>query len=508
MLIKKRLKFYTYIQKYAYYAIELHIILHLFYNSVTLAKKIPNYGINFIGYIRKKKKESGVKNKMKKLKMASCALVAGLMFSGLTPNVFAEDKISDVKSQINTQNDTLHKQQQERDELQKQMNDLNKTIQGLDKSVQENASKLDETTKKVADTEQLIEKKNKNIAELQTKIAKREELLRKRLVALQEQPNTNVVTEVLVNSKNIADLVDRLNSVSKILESDEDIMKTQQEDQANVKKDVETVKTKQKELKEAQAQIETAKKELDAEKAKKATAVNDLSGKMDTVVTSMTSTEDQLKELEQQALKLQQIAEKEAQEKAAQEVAAQKQAEQAAQQAQAATQPAQAPAQPAQTPAQPAAPANNDGQDKKEEPKKKEEKKATPAPTPVPGNDNEGRQDVVSKAKGLVGLKYVWGSASISNGGFDCSGLISYVYGLGRQDTRGLWNSVQKISASEAKPGDLIFLQGTYRAGVSHVGIYIGGGQMIHAADESTGVTYGSVNSSYNQKHFLGYGRL
>ncbi|MDA1770194.1 NlpC/P60 family protein [Bacillus cereus] len=475
----------------------------MFYKNVTLAKKIPNYGINFIGYIRKKKKESGVKNKMKKLKMASCALVAGLMFSGLTPNVFAEDKISDVKSQINTQNDTLHKQQQERDELQKQMNDLNKTIQGLDKSVQENASKLDETTKKVSDTEQLIEKKNKDIAELQTKIAKREELLRKRLVALQEQPNTNVVTEVLVNSKNVADLVDRLTSVSKILESDEDIMKTQQEDQASVKKDVATVKEKQKELKEAQAQIETAKKELDAEKEKKATAVNDLSGKMDTVVTTMTSTESQLKELEQQALKLQQIAEKEAQEKAAQEAAAQKQAEQAAKDAQA--QPAQ---QPAQTQAQPAAPANNAVQAPKEEPKK-EEKKATATPAPeVPADNGSGRQDVVSKAKGLVGLKYVWGSASISNGGFDCSGLISYVYGLGRQDTRSLWSSVQKISASEAKPGDLIFLQGTYREGVSHVGIYIGGGQIIHAADESTGVTYGSVNSSYNQKHFLGYGRL
>ncbi|MED1041371.1 NlpC/P60 family protein [Bacillus mycoides] len=438
---------------------------------------------------------------MKKLKMASCALVAGLMFSGLTPNVFAEDKISDVKSQINTQNDTLHKQQQERDELQKQMNDLNKTIQGLDKSVQENASKLDETTKKVSDTEQLIENKNKDIAELQTKIAKREELLRKRLVALQEQPNTNIVTEVLVNSKNVADLVDRLASVSKIMESDEDIMKTQQEDQTNVKKDVETVKEKQKELKEAQAQIETAKKELDVEKEKKATAVNDLSGKMDTVVTTMTSTEGQLKELEQQALKLQQIAEKEAQEKAAQEAAAQKQAEQAAKEAQAQQ------AAPAQAPAEQAAPANNAGQAQKEEPKKEEAKKPTPVPVPVPDTQG-GRQDVVEKARGLVGLKYVWGSASISNGGFDCSGLISYVYGLGRQDTRSLWSSVQKISASEAKPGDLIFLQGTYREGVSHVGIYIGGGQIIHAADESTGVTYGSVNSSYNQKHFLGYGRL
>ncbi len=432
--------------------------------------------------------------------MASCALAAGLMFSGLTPNVFAEDKISDVKSQINTQNDTLHKQQQERDELQKQMNDLNKTIQGLDKSVQENASKLDETTKKVADTEQLIEKKNKDIAELQTKIAKREELLRKRLVALQEQPNTNVVTEVLVNSKNIADLVDRFNSMSKILESDEDIMKTQQEDQVNVKKDVETVKEKQKELKEAQAQIETAKKEFDAEKAKKETAVNDLSGKMDTVVTTMTSTESQLKDLEKQALQLQRIAEEEAQAKAAQEAAAQKQAEQAAKAK-------EAQAQPAQAPAQPAAPANNAGQAQKEEPKKEEPKKEQPkkeepkkedsTPAPYVGG-------VIAKAQQQLGKPYVWGSASPSNGGFDCSGFISYIFGVGRQDVAGYWNSVSKVSSPQ--PGDLVFFQGTYKAGPSHIGIYVGDGQMIHASDK--GIAYGDINSSYNQKHFLGYGRF
>ncbi|HDR7712173.1 TPA: C40 family peptidase [Bacillus cereus] len=466
----------------------------MFYKNVTLAKKIPNYGINFIGYIRKKKKESGVKNKMKKLKMTSCALVAGLMFSGLTPNVFAEDKISDVKSQINTQNDTLHKQQQERDELQKQMNDLNKTIQGLDKSVQENAAKLDETTKKVSDTEQLIEKKNKDIAELQTKIAKREELLRKRLVALQEQPNTNVVTEVLVNSKNVADLVDRLTSVSKILESDEDIMKTQQEDQASVKKDVATVKEKQKELKEAQAQIETAKKELDAEKEKKAAAVNDLSGKMDTVVTSMTSTEGQLKELEKQALQLQRIAEEEAQAKAAQEAAAQKQAEQAAKAAQ---------AQPAQAPAEQAAPANNGGQAQKEEPKKEAPKaeKKTPEQNSAPTPPDTG---VIGKAKQYLGKPYVWGSASPSNGGFDCSGFISYIFGVGRQDVAGYWNSVSKVGSPQ--PGDLVFFQGTYKPGPSHIGIYVGNGQMIHASDK--GIAYGDINSSYNKKHFLGYGRF
>ncbi len=463
-----------------------------------ISKKNPELWYKFYRLYTEKEKESGVKNKMKKLKMASCALVAGLMFSGLTPNVFAEDKISDVKSQINTQNDTLHKQQQERDELQKQMNDLNKTIQGLDKSVQENAAKLDETMKKVSDTEQLIEKKNKDIAELQTKIAKREELLRKRLVALQEQPNTNVVTEVLVNSKNVADLVDRLTSVSKILESDEDIMKTQQEDQASVKKDVATVKEKQKELKEAQAQIETAKKELDAEKEKKATAVNDLSGKMDTVVTSMTSTEGQLKELEKQALQLQRIAEEEAQAKAAQEAAAQKQAEQAAKAAQ---------AQPAQAPAEQAAPANNGGQAQKEEPKKEEPKKEEPKKEAPKQEEKKAAPNVggvIGKAQSYLGLPYVWGSASPSNGGFDCSGFISYIFGVGRQDVRGYWNSVSKVDSPQ--PGDLVFFQGTYKAGPSHIGIYVGNGQMIHASDK--GIAYGDINSSYNQKHFLGYGRF
>ncbi|MBY0595778.1 C40 family peptidase [Bacillus bingmayongensis] len=437
---------------------------------------------------------------MKKLKMASCALAAGfMMFSVVTPNVFAE-KIEDVKTEINAQNDTLHKQQQERDELQKQMNDLNKTVEGLDKSVQENAAKLDETTKQVEETQALIEKKNQNIADLQTKIAKREDLLRKRLVALQEQPNTNVVTEVVVNSKNIADLVDRLTSVSKILESDEDIMKTQQEDQATVKKDVETVKEKQKELKEAQAKIETAKQELDAEKAKKQEAVTDLSGKMDTVVNSMTSTEDQLKELELQALQLQRIAEQEAQEKAAQEAAAKKQAEEAQKQQAAQAAPAQEATKEAVAPAKKEEPKAEEP--KKEEPKKEEPKKEQPKQDePAPSGNAGG---VIGKAQKYLGMPYVWGSASPSNGGFDCSGFISYIYGVGRQDVAGYWNSVSKVSSPQ--PGDLVFFQNTYKAGPSHIGIYVGNGQMIHAGDK--GIAYSSLSSSYNQAHFLGYGRL
>ena len=404
---------------------------------------------------------------MKKLKIASCALAAGfMMFSVVTPNAFAED----VKTQIQQQNDTLHKQQQERDDIQKQMDELNKKIADLDKSVQENEAKIAETNKQIEEAQKSIDKKNTEIADLQTKIAQREELLKKRLVALQEKPNTNVVTEVVVNSKSLADLIDRLTSVSQILNSDQDIMKMQQNDQDKVKKDVDLVKAKQAELKDAQAKLETTKKDLDAQKAQQQTAANDLSAKMQTVVSSMTSTESQLKDLEKQALVLQRLSEEQA--------------------AAAAPAPAQAQAQ-TPAPAQASQGGSNGGGQ---------------AAQPKQPAANAG--GVIGKAQSLIGMKYVWGSSSPSNGGFDCSGLVSYVYGLGHQTTSDLWGSVQKISASEAQPGDLIFFQGTYRAGVSHVGIYIGGGQMIHAADERTGVTYGNVNSSYNQAHFLGYGRL
>ncbi|MGF9964094.1 NlpC/P60 family protein [Bacillus rhizoplanae] len=409
---------------------------------------------------------------MKKLKIASCALAAGfMMFSVVTPNAFAE-KIDDVKTQIQQQNDTLHKQQQERDDLQKQMDELKNTIQGLDKSVQENEAKLAETTKQVEDTQKLIEQKNNEIADLQTKIAQREELLKKRLVALQEKPNTNVVTEVVVNSKSLADLIDRLTSVSQILNSDQDIMKTQQADQDKVKKDVETVKAKQKELKDAQAKIETAKQELDAEKAKKQAAIDDLSAKMQTVVNGMTSTEGQLKDLEKQALYLQSLAEQEA-----------KQTTQT-------TQPTQQPAN------------NGGGQ------ASGSNSKPAPAPAPAPaqggGGNSAPASGVIGKAQQYLGMPYVWGSASPSNGGFDCSGFISYIYGVGRQDVAGYWNSVQHIS--DPQPGDLVFFQGTYKAGPSHIGIYVGNGQMIHAADK--GISYGSLSSKYNQDHFLGYGRF
>lgn len=119
---------------------------------------------------------------------------------------------------------------------------------------------------------------------------------------------------------------------------------------------------------------------------------------------------------------------------------------------------------------------------------------------------------MIQEAEKYLGRAYVWGGASPETG-FDCSGFVSWVinnsgngWDVGRQTAEGLRGSCAAVSPSEAKPGDLIFFQGTYNtSGASHVGIYAGNGMMIHAGNP---VKYSNINTPYWQGHFLSYGRI
>lgn len=120
--------------------------------------------------------------------------------------------------------------------------------------------------------------------------------------------------------------------------------------------------------------------------------------------------------------------------------------------------------------------------------------------------------NMIREAEKYLGYPYVWGGSSPSTS-FDCSGFVSWVinncgngWSVGRQTANGLKNLCDIIPPSEAKPGDLIFFQGTYgTTGASHVGIYVGGGMMIHCGNP---ISYASVESSYWQEHFYCYGRI
>ena len=117
---------------------------------------------------------------------------------------------------------------------------------------------------------------------------------------------------------------------------------------------------------------------------------------------------------------------------------------------------------------------------------------------------------LIAEAEKYLGYPYVWGGSNPDTS-FDCSGFVSYVLtnsGLvntGRLGAQGLYNVCAPVSKANAQLGDLIFFVGTYDTpGVSHVGIYVGDGVMIHCGDP---IQYTSINSSYWQQHFYAFGR-
>lgn len=119
---------------------------------------------------------------------------------------------------------------------------------------------------------------------------------------------------------------------------------------------------------------------------------------------------------------------------------------------------------------------------------------------------------MIHEAEKYLGYPYVWGGASPSTS-FDCSGFVSWVinnsgngWNVGRQTAEGLRGCCAYVSPAQAKPGDLIFFQGTYdTAGASHVGIYVGNGMMIHCGNP---IKYSSIETAYWQEHFMAFGRL
>lgn len=119
---------------------------------------------------------------------------------------------------------------------------------------------------------------------------------------------------------------------------------------------------------------------------------------------------------------------------------------------------------------------------------------------------------LIVEAEKYLGFPYVFGGSTPQTS-FDCSGFVCWVYtqsgvyNLPRTTAQGIFDQCAVVPKDEAKPGDLIFFTGTYASGspVSHIGIYVGGGQMLHCGSP---IQYTSTETNYWRGHFYAIGRL
>lgn len=138
-----------------------------------------------------------------------------------------------------------------------------------------------------------------------------------------------------------------------------------------------------------------------------------------------------------------------------------------------------------------------------EEANKATSKSASTATASTSGNGSS----IVATAKQYIGSSYVYGGSSPS--GFDCSGFTSYIYkqyGVNLSRTAaGQYSNGTAVSRENLQAGDLVMFGGS---GINHVGIYIGGGQIVHAANPSRGVTTDTINSGYYNNNYVGARRV
>ncbi|WP_335871176.1 C40 family peptidase [Bacillus sp. 2205SS5-2] len=134
-------------------------------------------------------------------------------------------------------------------------------------------------------------------------------------------------------------------------------------------------------------------------------------------------------------------------------------------------------------------------------------KVSTAAVTPEPTNAF-AVATLISEAKKVLGTPYLWAGTTPS--GFDCSGFIYYAFNqagkdLARTNTDGYYSL--SVSVSNPQPGDLVFFENTYKSGISHMGIYLGNNEFIHASS-SKGVSVTSLSNTYWGPKFAGYKRI
>lgn len=357
--------------------------------------------------------------------------------------------------------------QEQIDATQNQIDDFETKIQKLDNQISVSIIKSQKLNDHIKEQQKKIDATKAEIEKAKSSLEAHKKVYAERLKSIQSEGQQPVVTyaELLLSSNNISEFLTRFTAISEFIQSDTDLLNGLNEKAQALKNaedrlhnELDNLKKSQAELAAEQKQIQENKQEVEKELAN---AKNNL-------------------QLQKDKLAQQQAEEKAQQEALEAQKRAQQLAEQQAQQAQQAQQQAHQTQQQATQQVTASRPAFS-----------------------VPSANASGLADkVIATAEQYLGVPYVWGGSSPS--GFDCSGLMQYVFhsvGVDLPRTAAEQQNVgTRISPNAVQPGDLVFM-GTP---AYHVGMYIGNGKWIQASETGDVVKI----SNYNPSHFSSAARV
>ena len=405
-----------------------------------------------------------------KKKILSIVMAGALTITSVTP-VFA------------TPNQEVIENQQKYDDISKKIEDIQGKIYSLNEQIAPLAEKVDKNKKQMDSIKDEVENTKKEIETSKVDISEKEEVLGKRLRELYKSGGQGSYLTLLFSADSFSDLISKLDSATRLVNIDKKIVKdlvdkkekldekvTSLEEKRNeiakineeVKKDLDEFTGKKQEQEALIAEVEAERAKFDEEflsVAERSLVEPQLAIlESSSSITDLQSAISQLRSIRDNQLKSPTVVEE----------------------------------------------INNSieaAKVKLEELQAQEEAANKPSiPNRGPGSSASGNA-IVDFAYGYIGAPYVYGAAGPSS--FDCSGFTSFVFrnAAGIDITRTTYTQIgvgTPVSYGEMQPGDLVF---TYDLG--HVGIYVGGGQYIHAPQPGEGVKVSPVTSFYAARRVL-----
>ncbi|CAG9353911.1 C40 family peptidase [Clostridium perfringens] len=431
-----------------------------------------------------------------KKKIISTVLAATMTF-GVGHSVFATPLTDDQKQQME------HNQDKYAD-INSKIRELEDKIDGLSAKIEPLFFQVEKNKEEISKTEESISTVKVQIEESKKKIEKQQEVLGQRIRATYKSGGQANYLTALLDSNGIGDFLSRVQAISKVMGMDKQVIDELTSEKEKLDSEVKELQDKTTELNKLNSETQSKIDELNKMKAEQEGVIKDMKAEQEKVVgelaplerqlmepwTSKINSNSSLNDLNQAVTALRglrnQIKTPEVDAEAVQaiekakDLIETKKAEEAV---------SSAPNRGGDV--------NTGGSSSSASNGSSSSNSGSTVAPPSEG----AASAVVSYAYQFIGRPYVFGATGPDT--FDCSGFTSYVYrnAVGREITRTTYTQINQgrpVSRDQLQPGDLVFTNG-----VEHVGIYVGGGQMIHAARPGVGVIVGPIYNFSSARRIL-----